>query len=36
MNGIPKTPFVLASNTTEPVASTTTMNVPMISAIYFF
>src|SRR4051794_28327341 len=36
INGIPNTPFVLASITTEPVASTTTMKVPMNSATNFF
>jgi hypothetical protein len=36
INGIPKIPFVFASITTEPVASTTTMNVPIISAMNFF
>jgi hypothetical protein len=30
--GIPNIPFSLASITTEPVARTTTMNVPIISA----
>jgi hypothetical protein len=32
MNGIPNLPFSLASITTDPVARTTTMNVPMTSA----
>jgi hypothetical protein len=29
----PNTPFILASSTTDPVANTTTINVPIISAI---
>jgi hypothetical protein len=33
MNGTPNTPFILASSTTDPVANTTTINVPIISAI---
>jgi hypothetical protein len=36
MKGIPNLPFNLASITTEPVARTTTMNVPIISAIKTF
>jgi hypothetical protein len=32
MKGIPNFPFSLASTTTEPVARTTTMNVPITSA----
>jgi hypothetical protein len=36
INGMLKIPFVFASITTEPVASTTTMKVPMNSAINFF
>jgi hypothetical protein len=36
MKGIPSLPFSLASITTEPVARTTTMNVPIISAKKLF
>src|ERR687891_2353186 len=36
MKGIPKIPLVFASITTDPVASTTTINVPVTSAINFF
>ena len=36
MKGIPKNPFVFASITIEPVASTTTINVPTTSAMNFF
>ncbi len=36
IKGIPNTPFNLASMTTEPVANTTTMKVPITSAINFF
>jgi len=35
MNGIPNIPFILASITMEPVANTTTINVPIISEINF-
>ena len=36
MNGKPRIPFNLASITTEPVAKTTTINVPMSSATNLF
>src|SRR5215208_6391503 len=36
INGIPSMPFILASKTTEPVAKTTTINVPITSARNFF
>jgi hypothetical protein len=36
MNGTPKIPPNLASMTTDPVANTTTMKVPIISAMNFF
>jgi hypothetical protein len=36
INGIPKIPLNLASKTTAPVAKTTTINVPNISAMNFF
>jgi hypothetical protein len=35
MNGTPNLPFTLASITTEPVANTTTIKVPITSAINF-
>ncbi len=36
MKGIPKAPFSFASITTEPVAKTTTIKVPMTSTVNFF
>ena len=36
MKGTPKIPPTLASITTEPVANTTTMKVPITSAMNFF
>jgi hypothetical protein len=36
INGIPNTPFNLVSTTTEPVANTTTINVPITLATNFF
>jgi hypothetical protein len=36
INGIPNIPLNLASITTAPVANTTTMNVPITSAINLF
>ena len=36
IKGSPKTPFNLASNTTEPVANTITINVPISSAKKIF
>lgn len=36
INGIPKIPFNLEFTATEPVANTTTIKVPIISATNFF
>jgi hypothetical protein len=35
INGTPKIPCIFASITTEPLANTTTMNVPIASATNF-